>query len=158
NKQDKTFVTACAAFFPVNENKFMFARAGHNSPLVYRKAEDQTLELKPDGFALGMTSSKTLKYQLEENTYELNPGDSLLFYTDGLTEARNKLNEEYGTERLEALMSIYGSLNAKSISYKIQSSLESFIGSEKPADDITFAAIHHSEKSEESTSFEIPMD
>ncbi|MEX0770913.1 MAG: SpoIIE family protein phosphatase [Balneolaceae bacterium] len=145
NKQDKTFVTACAAFFPVNENKFMLARAGHNAPIVYHKAGDQTLELKPDGFALGMTSSHALKYQLEENTYELSPGDSVLFYTDGLTEARNELNEEYGTDRLEALMSIYGSLHAKSIAYKIQASLEAFIGNEKPLDDITFAAIHQSE-------------
>lgn len=149
NKQDKTFVTACAAFFPVHENKFIFVRAGHNSPIVYNKAQDKTSELKPDGFALGMTSNQTLKYQLEEITCELNPGDSALFYTDGLTEARNELNEEYGTERLEALMSIYGSLHAKSISYKVQASLDAFIGNEKPVDDITFAAIHQTENADQ---------
>ncbi len=142
NKKDKTFVTACAAFFPHNENYFMFSRAGHNIPFVYNKHHDTTFKLNSDGFALGMTTTNALKKQLEEKKYQFEPGDSLLLYTDGLIEARNSRNEEYGVERLEGILSIYGSLHAKTITQKIQSSIEQFIGDEVPNDDITFTTVH----------------
>ncbi|HKK24894.1 MAG TPA: SpoIIE family protein phosphatase, partial [Gracilimonas sp.] len=64
------------------------------------------------------------------------------FYTDGLNEARNIHGEEYGEERIESLMEIYGSLHAKTIIGKVQSSLEAFIGDEDPLDDITFTCVH----------------
>jgi len=149
NKRDKTFVTACAAFFPYNENYFQFARAGHNIPIVFSKLHDSTFKLNTEGYALGMTPTKVLKKQLEEKKYKFEPGDSLLLYTDGLIEARNELNEEYGLDRLEGIMSIYGSLHAKTITQKIQSSIELFMGGEKPIDDITFTTIHKTEPPKE---------
>lgn len=139
---DKTFVTACAAFFPKNEDYFTFARAGHNAPILFSNERDATFNLRSNGFALGMTSSKNLKLHLQEKKFRFQPGDSVLFYTDGLTEARNDLGEEYGQERLDAILSIYGSLHAKTITQKIQSSLENFIGQEQPGDDITFTCVH----------------
>lgn len=142
NKQDKTFVTACAAFFPDGQEHFIFARAGHNIPILYNKIHDKTFKLNPTGFALGMTTTKTLEKQLKEKKYQFSEGDSLLFYTDGLIEARNKNNEEYGEERLEGILSIYGTLHAKTITQKIQTSVEQFIGDTKPLDDITFTTIH----------------
>jgi phosphoserine phosphatase RsbU/P len=141
-KSDKTFVTACAAFFPNESDRFTLCRAGHNSPIIYSKENDTTFSLRTGGLALGMASNQVLKHQLLEKKYYFKPGDSLLLYTDGLTEARNEIGSEYGTDELEALMSIYGSLHAKSISLKIQSSLEAFIGSQKPKDDITYAVVH----------------
>ena len=72
-------------------------------------------------------------------------GDSLLLYTDGLVEARNDKNEEYGEDRLDGILSIYGSLHAKTITQKIRSSIDLFIGDEKPIDDITFTTIHKNE-------------
>ncbi|MCW9707329.1 PP2C family protein-serine/threonine phosphatase [Fodinibius salsisoli] len=140
---DKTFVTACAAFFPKDENHFTFARAGHNPPILFNKERDATFNLRSDGFALGMTSSQNLELHLQEKKFQFHPGDSVLFYTDGLTEARNAMGEEYGQDRLDALLSIYGSLHAQTIIQKVQSSLENFIGQEKPADDITFTCVHH---------------
>jgi phosphoserine phosphatase RsbU/P len=98
--------------------------------------------LKTDGLALGMAPNSVLKHQLSEKSYHFKDGDSVLFYTDGLTEARNELGIEFGEDELDSIMSIYGSLHAKSISRKIQSSLEAFIGNEKPVDDITFAVVH----------------
>jgi len=142
NKADKTFVTGCAAYFPNDDNHFTFARAGHNPPVLFSKKHESTFKLRTDGFALGMTSTKILKNKMAEKKFLFEANDSILFYTDGLTEARNDKGEEYGIERLEGIMSIYGSLHAKTISKKVQSSLESFIGTEKNLDDITFAAVH----------------
>jgi len=142
NKKDKTFITACAAYFPHNEDYFTLARAGHNIPLVYNRERDTTYKINSDGFALGMTTTANLRKTLTEKRYHFQEGDSLLLYTDGLVEARNDLNEEYGIERLDGLFSIYGSLRAKTITQKIQMSLEVFMGDENLADDITFTTIH----------------
>lgn len=141
--KDKTFVTACAAYFPKGEDNFLFARAGHNPPIFFSKERDATFDLRSDGFALGMTSTHNLGNHLQEKKFHFKSGDSVLFYTDGLTEARNEFGEEYEAGRLDAIMSVYGSLHAKTIVGKIQSSLENFIGSEKPGDDITFSCVHH---------------
>ncbi len=145
DKRDKTFVTAAAAFFPKDGEHFIFARAGHNAPIYFSRERDATFELKSDGFALGMTSSENLDSYLTEKKYHFRPGDSVLFYTDGLNEARNEMGQEYGVERLEAIMEIYGSLHAKTITRKIQNSLESFIGGEETLDDITFTCVHRPE-------------
>lgn len=142
NKKDKTFITACAAYFPHNEDNFTLARAGHNYPIAFSREHDRTFKIDTDGFALGMTTTENLKNNLVEKRYHFKEGDSLLLYTDGLIEARNPHNEEYGYDRLDGLFSIYGSLRAKTITQKIQSSVEAFIGDESPADDITFTTIH----------------
>lgn len=142
NKKDKTFITACAAYFPHNEEYFTLARAGHNNPIVYNKEHDATFKINTDGFALGMTTTSNLRKNLVEKRFQFSEGDSLLLYTDGLVEARNTQNEEYGYERLDGLFSIYGSLRAKTITQKIQTSVEVFMGDENPADDITFTTIH----------------
>ncbi|MCH2451091.1 MAG: serine/threonine-protein phosphatase [Gracilimonas sp.] len=146
NSKDKTFVTGCVAFFPNDEEHFEYIRAGHNIPIYYNKDRDTTFKLKSNGFALGMTSTKLLDKNMEVKKFHFKPGDSVLFYTDGLNEARNNRGEEYGEERIESLMEIYGSLHAKTIIGKLQSSLEAFIGSVDPLDDVTFTCIHRPSK------------
>jgi len=140
--KDQTFVTACAAFFPKDKQEMVFARAGHNPPIFFSNERDATFELRTDGFALGMTSSEMLQSHLKEKKFHFREGDTVFFYTDGLTESRNSFGEEYGTERLDSILSVYGSLHAGTIIKKVQSSLENFIGDEKPEDDITFTAVH----------------
>lgn len=140
--KDQTFVTACAAFFPKDKDEMIFARAGHNPPVFYSKENDATFELRSDGYALGMTSSENLESHLQEKKFHFKPGDSILLYTDGLVEARNAFGEEYGTQRLDSILNVYGSLHSKTVIKKIETSLESFIGDEKPFDDITFSCVH----------------
>lgn len=141
-KRDKTFVTACVCFFPAGKDYFSIVRAGHNAPVFYSREKDTTLEVKPKGFALGMTSRLRLEKELQEIKISFKPGDTLLVYTDGLVEARNEIGQEFGMTRLVSLLDIYGSLDSATIVKKIQSSLESFIEEERPLDDITFTAIH----------------
>jgi len=142
NSRDKTFVTGCVGYFPNDEEYFEYIRAGHNIPIYYNKDRDVTYKLKSNGFALGMTSTKLLDQNMEVKKFHFKKGDSVFFYTDGLNEARNIHGEEYGEERIESLMEIYGSLHAKTIIGKVQSSLETFIGDEDPLDDITFTCVH----------------
>lgn len=145
NSKDKTFVTGCVGFFPNDKDEFEYVRAGHNIPIYYSKERDTTFNLNAEGFALGMTNSAMLEKHLEVKKFHFKPGDSVLFYTDGLNESRNYRGEEYGEERIQSLMEIYGSLHAKTIVKKLQSSLEAFIGQEAPLDDVTFTCVHRPE-------------
>lgn len=138
---DKTFVTACAAFFPKGADHFLMVRAGHNAPLLYKGDKDAVLDLKTTGFALGMTSSQRLEVFMKESKIPFGKADSVFFYTDGLNEARCDTGSEFGDTRLRSLLELYGSLDAKTISRKVQVALEQFIGEEMPADDITFSVI-----------------
>ncbi|XWN38722.1 MAG: PP2C family protein-serine/threonine phosphatase [Balneola sp.] len=145
NSRDKTFVTGCVGFFPNDKEEFEYVRAGHNIPVYYSRERDTTFNLNAEGFALGMTNSALLEKHMEVKKFHFKPGDSVLFYTDGLNESRNYRGEEYGEERIQSLMEIYGSLHAKTIVKKLQSSLEAFIGQEAPLDDVTFTCVHRPE-------------
>ena len=146
NRKDKTFVTGCVAYFSHDKQEFEYVRAGHNIPIYYSKERDTTFNLRANGFALGMTSTENLSKHLEVKRFHFKPGDSVLLYTDGLNEARNERGDEFGEERIESLMEIYGSLHSKTVINKIKSSLENFIGSVPPADDVTFTCIHRPER------------
>jgi serine phosphatase RsbU (regulator of sigma subunit) len=141
NRRDKTFVTACVAFFPNGEDHFEMVRAGHNSPILYSISKDAVLDLKTTGFALGMTTTNRLEAFMKQTRVSFKAGDSLLMYTDGLNEARNMLGEEFGDTKIRSIVELYGSLEAKTMVKKLQHNLEQFIGSTKPGDDITFSCI-----------------
>ena len=141
DRRDKTFVTACVAFFPNGADYFEMARAGHNAPVLFSLSKDAVLDLKSTGFALGMTTTKRLEAFMQESRVSFKTGDALLMYTDGLNEARNAFGTEFGDTKVRSLVELYGSLDASTMAKKIQSSLEQFIGDVKPGDDITFSCI-----------------
>jgi serine phosphatase RsbU (regulator of sigma subunit) len=66
--------------------------------------QDTVDVLKPDGFALGVIESPTFEEMLEVQTVELQAGDRLLIFTDGLTEAMNSTGEEFGMQRILDIM------------------------------------------------------
>lgn len=141
--RDKTFVTACAAFFPDKSDKpVQLCRAGHNAPMLYLHGDKAIRELRSDGMALGMAPTPVFKNSLKQLAFHMKSGDNLLIYTDGLTEARNERGEQYEEFRLRSLFDLYGPLNASTIRHKIQVSLEDFIQSSPLTDDITFTCIH----------------
>lgn len=141
-KKDKTFVTACAAFFPSDGSPVKLCRAGHNPPLLYQASRDAVSELRSPGLGLGITSTSVFDKNLKQLSFTMKPGDNLLLYTDGLTEARNPQLEQYDEYRLRQLFELYGSLNASTILGKIQVAVEDFIEGEKLLDDITFTCVH----------------
>jgi phosphoserine phosphatase RsbU/P len=141
-KKDKTFVTACAAFFPSGDSPVKMCRAGHNPPLLYHAERDAVSELRSSGLGLGITSTQVFGEHLKQLSINMQPGDNLLFYTDGLTEARNPRMEQYDEHRLRDLFELYGSLHATTILKKIQIAVEEFIEGEKLVDDITFTCVH----------------
>ena len=97
NMASGRFATFCYARIEPGARRITYSNAGHNRPLLLR-ADGSVAELSQGGMVLGI---------FPENAYEqaelpLSPGDRLIFYTDGITEARNAEGDEYGEERLLA--------------------------------------------------------
>jgi phosphoserine phosphatase RsbU/P len=89
------FVSFCYARLDCDSRRITWANAGHNPPLLLR--DDGTVDcLAPSGLVLGVQEDATY----DERTLELRPGDRLVFYTDGITEAMTADGEEYGEARL----------------------------------------------------------
>ncbi len=97
------FVTCVYGILEVSTKRFSWARAGHETLLWAHP--DHTVEmLSPDGFALGIIGAPEFSDLLEVETIQMEPGDRLLMFTDGLTEAMNSSGEEFGMDRvLESL-------------------------------------------------------
>lgn len=95
-----SFVTMFYGIIDFSENKFTFARAGHEQPVYFNSNREEIKTLKTVGMALGLEQGHVFEEKIEEATVALNKGDKIVLYTDGFTEANNRLNEEYGKTRL----------------------------------------------------------
>jgi serine phosphatase RsbU (regulator of sigma subunit)/anti-sigma regulatory factor (Ser/Thr protein kinase) len=95
---EKMFVTCLYGVFDPASGRFRFANAGHNLP--YARTEGSAVELRATGMPLGLLPGMTY----EENEAVIAPGDSLLLYSDGVTEAHSVAREMYGRPRLAELV------------------------------------------------------
>ena len=93
------FVTCVYGILEISTKKFSWARAGHEPIIVAHSSEPVDI-ISPDGFALGVIGSPDFQEMLEVQTIVLHPGDRLLMFTDGLTEAMNSRGEEFGMDRI----------------------------------------------------------
>ena len=94
------FITAVVAILDPARGTLTSVNAGHNPPLLLSRAREGARELKSGGLCLGMF--EVARYQ--EERVELLPGDVLVLYSDGVTEARDARDEEFGTGGLETVL------------------------------------------------------
>jgi sigma-B regulation protein RsbU (phosphoserine phosphatase) len=114
-----------------------FSNAGHNRPLLVRAATGQLSELTLRGIVLGAFDDITL----QDDTLDLAPGDALVLYTDGVTDALNGDGEEFGEQRLFDVVQASASGTAEQILWSITGALAGFIGETEQADDVTCVVI-----------------
>jgi serine phosphatase RsbU (regulator of sigma subunit) len=137
----KSFISIMVAMINTRKKELIFSRAGH-SPLVYYSAlSAETILLEPKGLAVGLDSGKNFERILEEQILKYNNGDVFVFYTDGLTEARNRENEEFGENRLSEIVQKNGNLGAKEINDKILDEIMDFLDGNKLQDDLTMIVL-----------------
>lgn len=94
--ESNRYVTMFYALLDTETYDLTYAKAGHNPPIWYHAADDSIEFLELDGFPLGMFEDSEYK----DLSIRLSPGDKVIFYTDGITEAMNEADEEYTLERL----------------------------------------------------------
>lgn len=133
------FVTLFCAVFDLKSNKVICASSGHPSPVLIRKGEPPTLPFTLRGLVAGIQPGAKIPSQ----EWELQPNDTLLLYTDGVTEAFNESGEQFGEERL---LNHARSASISKAADAVTSTLEavrSFAGERPQSDDITILAVRY---------------
>ena len=136
------FVTMFYAVFDPASGELVYANGGHNPPLIVHADGRSTLLPLTDGIALGVMPN--LDY--EQSTVALSPGDSLVLYTDGVTEAMNSDDEEFGLERLRQVFTAARSNDARADNQAVFAAVQAFAGERPQFDDITCLTLRHSER------------
>lgn len=127
----ESFVTAIYCVYDPRRRTLKMARAGHPLPLLYRFSEKTAMELSCDGvFAMGWDAYP----EIPVIEIEINPGDRLLFYTDGVSERFSEKQELYGTKRLLRQFETAHTDDPAQILEGIVDDLARFAG-ERPSDD-----------------------
>lgn len=127
------FVTLFYSQLDPQKSELTYVNAGHNPPLHYHAKEKMLAELTATGIMLGFDDSR----RLEQRSVKLEPDDFVLFYTDGVTEAMNEQNDQYGEERLRDLIHAKSSASASDMLSALRDSLAGFVGDRAQSDDIT---------------------
>ena len=131
------FVTVFYGIYNLKSGEVVYTNAGHNPPYV----------VKADGSIKNLPLSKNLVtgivegYQYTEETLQLEHGDTLLLYTDGVTEAIDTESKEYGEERLKNLLRQSAQASCQELIDMVKADVKSFAGDEEQSDDITLLAI-----------------
>ena len=139
--RDGDFITAVIAFFDLNEKSVTIARAGHNWPLYYCANTRSITELKPKGVSIGLCENELFCSQMEEQKLYLNPGDLLLLYSDGVTEATNPQNDMFDLSGLKTAIAENAHESSEMVIGRINSRLHRFVKSDELQDDATIVAI-----------------
>lgn len=115
------FVTFCYAVVDLEAGLVTYANAGHNPPLLVRSS-GRVERLENTGLVLGVSPDWTYK----AGQVRFSPGDHLICYTDGFTEARNDADDEFGEDRLAALARAAGAAPAEQLADSITGALQSW--------------------------------
>ncbi len=131
----KTFVSAAYGLIDFNERKLNIARAGHCPVLLLRNDTAQTL--KPSGMGLGMSSKKHFEATLDELIIDLKENDTIVFYTDGITEAKNENLDDFGEKYFTEILLESRNKSSDEISKKVLIEVSMFAKNHSQYDDIT---------------------
>jgi phosphoserine phosphatase RsbU/P len=136
NRHSGSFITAFAATFDPAKNRLTYASAGHVPPRLIRDADGARLPLnRVQRLPLGIDAADT---RYPEFTVDLASGDSVVLFTDGLTETVNRSGDVYGVERLDTVLA--KPCRAEQLLERILNDVNHFAGN-KPADDRTIVVI-----------------
>ena len=137
------FVTLFYAVYDPSSGKLTYANGGHDSPLIVHADGSSVRIPSTDGIALGVLPS--LEYN--QNSVTLIPSDTLVLYTDGVTEAMNAQDEQFGMERLTQIFKNGPPMDPKDVAQAVFDAVKEFAGDTPQSDDITCLILHRNEGS-----------
>ena len=134
---ENQFATFFLAHVDEANLRLSFSNAGHNWPIVFRD-DGQREFLVKGGVVVGILEDASF----EESSVALQPGDRLVFYTDGVSEAQAPSGELFGEERLyELIASLPRELSAHEVTDRIVARVNEFLGGAEAGDDITLMVL-----------------
>lgn len=128
----RRFTTAVLAEYEPGTRHLVYVNAGHNPPIL-RRANGDLQKLETGGLPLGIDAGA----RYETAGVDLNPGDVLIFYTDGVVEAFNEKSELFGDERWNSAIRALPNCNAQESLQTLMKPVDEFVGATRQSDDIT---------------------
>jgi serine phosphatase RsbU (regulator of sigma subunit)/putative methionine-R-sulfoxide reductase with GAF domain len=127
------FVTLFYALLWPDSGELAFVNAGHMPPIWVRAADGRTEELHTPGMALGILGDVLF----QEKVVHLDPGDAVVLYTDGISDAANVDKKMFGRRRLAEVVSAHHHLSAEELAQAIDAAVAEFVGDAPQFDDFT---------------------
>ena len=134
---ERLLMTLCYTIFDLKNRKIRYSIAGHPFPYHYQAGSGELKELELSAYPLGVTSKA--KYAVAETEYD--PGDVLIFYSDGIVEGTNPEGEQLGFQRFEEMIIKNKHLSAEEINRNIIQEFSLFANEHPQDDDITLVVI-----------------
>ncbi|MBQ8158568.1 MAG: SpoIIE family protein phosphatase [Prevotella sp.] len=134
---DCMFVTVFYGIYDLNTNEIVYCNAGHNPPYILKSNGTVT----PLPMSLDPMAGAIDGLEFHSQTCKLEPGDALVMFTDGVTEAMNVDFEEFGEERLERTLETVGGQSCEGINQTVKDQVASFAKGAEQSDDITLLTI-----------------
>ena len=131
------FATLFYGVFDPAARTFRFVNAGHNPPILFRAATGEVVRLKDGGLMIG--GFRSARYQ--QGCVHLSAGDTMVMFTDGISEAVNSEGEEFGEERVIDTVRTNSGLPAAHLSDRILGALDSFSTGAPQQDDVTLVVV-----------------
>jgi len=139
------FVSVFYAVLDSRRRVLTYANAGHNPPFLVRGESGALLRLHDHGIVLGIVED----VQLADHQVALTPGDVLVLYTDGVTDAVNGQDEEFGEGRLADVVQQNAARPAEEIAAAINAAVAEFVGDTPAVDDYTLVVLKYGAQGEE---------
>jgi sigma-B regulation protein RsbU (phosphoserine phosphatase) len=134
---DCMFVTVFYGIYTISTGVIIYCNAGHNPPIIL-KTDGTTTELPlPQDPLVGAIEDMTFN----DNKMMLEPGETLVMFTDGVNEAMNKDYQEFGDDRLAASLQKCAGQDCQQIITNVRSDVAAFVGEMEQSDDITLFAL-----------------
>jgi len=136
-----SFITLIAAYLDYEKRELTFARAGHCPVLHYRSKTKSTHIYQPSGIAVGMDRKKVFESTLKEQKVSLEKDDIVALFTDGLSEAMNHDDDEFGEERLCDVIKHNAGCSAEQLKELVIDEILKFVEGRNLHDDLTLILI-----------------
>lgn len=131
------FITIFLGILDINRNVIDIASAGHNDTLICKTKSGIILPVNPKGFPIGADPGPRFDKVISNEKLILDTGDKVIAFTDGITEAMNSKNEEYGQPRLINVVKSNITKNSKEILDAIINDVNLFVNGHEQSDDIS---------------------
>lgn len=139
--REDMFISLIYAVLDPETGSMTFARAGHEPAIVYRKSTGMVEISKPRGLAIGIDSGAVFERVTKDEVIHLDSGDCILLFTDGVKEALDSQDEEFGMDRLAEIFREKAKIGAEAVVEGVQESVSDFTGDGPQLDDVTIVAI-----------------
>ncbi len=140
NNQAQMFVTVWVGILEISTGKMTCANAGHEYPTLYSPKRG-TFELLKDKHGLVIGAMKEAKYR--EYTLQLDAGDKIFVYTDGVPEATDERMQMFGTDRMLKALDRAAEGDPKQVLDSVKAAVDDFVGSAEQFDDMTMLCLRY---------------